>query len=134
MQMMIRFKEYLSEKIKIELSHNPEARGSNVNYKHLNEPVTELSVDDLTTFEGDDKTEEGTASKQSRKVVERVKRTLKYGKNVEPIMVIKKGTGYVVVDGHHRFQAHKELGLKTVKARIVKPHNIKYLDKEEDFQ
>lgn len=132
--MMIRFKEYLAEKIRVELSHNPEARGSNVRYKHLNETVVKLPVKDIITFEGDDKTEEGTASPESRKNVERIKRALQHGKKVEPIIVIRKGNGYMVVDGHHRFQAHKELGLETVEARIVRKHNIKYLDKEEDFQ
>jgi CBS domain-containing protein len=48
---------------------------------------------------------------------------IKRGLN-EPLIVIKRLKGYLVVDGHHRVMAAKKLGLKTFKAIVLEPNNL----------
>jgi CBS domain-containing protein len=48
---------------------------------------------------------------------------IKRGLN-EPLIVIKRLNGYLVVDGHHRVMAAKKLGLKTFKAIVLEPNNM----------
>lgn len=48
---------------------------------------------------------------------------IKRGLN-EPIIVIARRNGYLVVDGHHRIMAAKRLGLSTFKAIVLVPNNF----------
>ena len=42
----------------------------------------------------------------------------------EPLIVIKRQTGYLVVDGHHRAMAAKKLGLDKFKAIVLEPNDL----------
>lgn len=48
---------------------------------------------------------------------------IKRGLN-EPLIVIKRLNGCLVVDGHHRVMAAKRMGLKTFKAIVLEPNNM----------
>ena len=48
---------------------------------------------------------------------------LKRGLN-EPLIVIKRNYGYLIVDGHHRVMAAKELGMKTFRAVVLVPNDM----------
>lgn len=48
---------------------------------------------------------------------------LKRGLN-EPLIVIKRNYGYLVVDGHHRVMAAKGLGMKTFRAVVLVPNDM----------
>lgn len=48
---------------------------------------------------------------------------IKRGLN-EPIIVIARRNGYLVVDGHHRIMAAKKLGLKSFKAIVLEPNKF----------
>ncbi|MDR0888007.1 MAG: CBS domain-containing protein [Candidatus Methanoplasma sp.] len=48
---------------------------------------------------------------------------LKRGLN-EPLIVIKRLGGYLLVDGHHRVMAAKRLNLLTFKAIVLEPNNL----------
>jgi len=47
---------------------------------------------------------------------------LKRGLN-EPLIVVKRRNGYLIVDGHHRIMAAKQMGYKTFNAVILEPDN-----------
>ncbi|MCL2143150.1 MAG: CBS domain-containing protein [Methanomassiliicoccaceae archaeon] len=47
---------------------------------------------------------------------------LKKGLN-EPLIVVKRRNGYLVVDGHHRIMAAKQMGARTFNAVILEPDN-----------
>lgn len=47
---------------------------------------------------------------------------IKRGLN-EPLIVVERRNGYLVVDGHHRIMAAKELGMLTFKAIVLVPNN-----------
>ena len=42
----------------------------------------------------------------------------------EPLIVIKRRKGYLIVDGHHRAMAAKKLGLDKFKAIVLEPNNL----------
>ncbi len=48
---------------------------------------------------------------------------LKRGLN-EPLIVVKRNNGYLIVDGHHRAMAAKEMGAKTFRAVVLEPNNL----------
>lgn len=48
---------------------------------------------------------------------------LKRGLN-EPLIVIKRKNGYLIVDGHHRAMAAKMMGAKTFKAIVMEPDQL----------
>ena len=48
---------------------------------------------------------------------------LKRGLN-EPIIVIKRRKGYLVVDGHHRIMAAHRLGMSTFKCIVLEPNDL----------
>lgn len=48
---------------------------------------------------------------------------IKRGLN-EPLIVIKRNNGYLIVDGHHRVMAAKRLGLEQFKAVVLEPNNM----------
>ena len=48
---------------------------------------------------------------------------LKRGLN-EPLIVVKRKNGYLIVDGHHRAMASKKLGAKSFKAIVLEPDDL----------
>lgn len=47
---------------------------------------------------------------------------IKRGLN-EPLIVVERRNGFIVVDGHHRIMAAKKLGMKTFKAIVLVPND-----------
>lgn len=45
--------------------------------------------------------------------IESLKRAIKINGSLDPVMVIQAGKQTVVIDGHHRLEAYKRLGIKT---------------------
>ena len=52
------------------------------------------------------------------------------GKEVDPILVRKKGSKFQILDGHHRFTAAKLVGLKDIKAIVIPDEDITLVDKD----
>jgi hypothetical protein len=52
----------------------------------------------------------------------------KKGREMDPILVRKKGSRFQILDGHHRFTAAKLAGLKNINAIIVPDENITPVD------
>lgn len=48
---------------------------------------------------------------------------LKRGLN-EPLIVVERRNGFLLVDGHHRIMAAKKMGLKTFKAIVLVPNDL----------
>ena len=42
---------------------------------------------------------------------------------IEPLIVVERLNGYIVVDGHHRIMAAKKLGMETYKAIVLVPND-----------
>jgi len=44
---------------------------------------------------------------------------LKKKQYIAPIVVVREGDGYVIVNGHHRYYAHLKAGVKTIKCIVI---------------
>lgn len=92
-------------------------------YRRSNDrAVQNISTKKLSGFEPDEKMD----SEESKGKLKGIKSAIQRGEKMPPILVRKhpSGEGCQVVDGHHRFHAHKQLGLKSVPARVVPDRNI----------
>lgn len=121
----------LSEIIRAKLYTDPNYFGADISQSRENNPKTKtVRMSDIkSTFEPKEKTASGTGSSSSRKNVSGMVDTIRKGKggNIPPINVRRnpEGVGYQVLDGHHRFQAHQEAGVKNIKVKEVPPTFIK---------
>ena len=120
--------EFITEVAKVKLSTDPEDFGAYITDKGQSEPTVMLPVSKLTTFETDDKFKKPEHAKNLYNIV----KALKAGKELPPILVRRQGTGYQVLDGHHRFMAYKLLDKKDIPARIVAKSNVKQLENFAD--
>lgn len=118
---MISFKKYLEESY-VHLSYNPDDFGAYVYGNEDDEKVTNLGSEEITSgFEPADKMEDGDNTKRVDKMVNH----LSGGGTLPPIYVRKHDAGgYQVLDGHHRWTAHKKYGSKTIPVIIVDPERI----------
>lgn len=120
----------INELIRAELFHTRRHIGAHVTdtgkatYAPKNPPVKRTSITNIrSSWEGFDKAHKDTGSDESRENVENIKASIKRGKKVPPIIVRRnpKGLGYEIVDGNHRYHAHKEAGSKEVDIQVVPP-------------
>ena len=51
--------------------------------------------------------------------VDYLKKQIKKGEYLPPIVVVQEDEGYVVVNGHHRYYAHLVMGEKRIKAFVL---------------
>ena len=98
--------------------------------KHREEKIHKIPLNQLVPHEDVEKTHPSTASKESSDKINDIMKTIKSGKGhtLPPVKVVRHqtGGGYTVVDGHHRLEAHRRLGLKHISANIVNPSRVKY--------
>jgi len=123
--------EKIQEALKpmVQLSTDPEYFGATVtNHREKNIPLRMLPVDLINVFEPEDKMK----SLSSRMNVSRLKKFIQSGGKIPPILVRKQGTGYQVVDGHHRLHAYKKLGIKTIPCRIVPDKQIDIVENDAE--
>jgi putative chitinase len=111
------------ENIKIYMSQDPSYMGAMFvnDYNGSELPTTTIPADTLTGFEPDSKMKDPKSAAN----VERIIKGIKSGDNLPPLLVRKQGSGYQVIDGHHRFWAQKQIGIKNVSVRIVPSRFIK---------
>lgn len=53
-------------------------------------------------------------------------KAIKGKKKLEPIVVVKEGEKYRILDGNHRYQAYKKLGRENVKCLVIPKNMVKY--------
>ena len=64
-------------------------------------------------------------------------RYIQSGKKLPPIVVRKTGLlpgRYYIIDGHHRVDTYKKMGINKIDAKIVPKKDIKFLDKYESSE
>lgn len=68
-------------------------------------------------------------SDESKEAVSNIIKKIKNGGNISPILVHRIKGGFLIVDGHHRYQALKEMGKKYALSVIIPKENVKFIDK-----
>ncbi len=136
---MLRFKDYIIEKQKIQSEHTdtisevikatvstgPRVVGATINEPTITqEPIVNLPVKKISRLEPVDKFDQPEYAQNLKRIV----LSMKKGRTMPPILVRRTSDGYQVIDGHHRLMAHEILNKKNIPARIVSPRNIKIAD------
>ena len=122
------FAHYLKEeskKPKVTLWTNPKHLGADVNdedFSHI-EP-SNIPVDDVVGLEPEQKME----IPSSKKNMEQIASSIKKGEKIKPILVRKHGKGFQILDGHHRYHAHRMAGSSHISARVVPDEDIEVRD------
>jgi hypothetical protein len=118
----------IDEVAKVKLSHASDDFGAYVNDGTGKlEPTTMIPVSKIAIFEPDDKFQDPSNAKNLKNIV----KAMKAGKELPPILVRRQGLGFQVLDGHHRFMAHRLLGKKEIPARIVSKFNVKDINESQ---
>lgn len=107
----------LLSEISIRMSHDPDDLGAYIDDDTgLEElPVVSLPIDRVEGFEADEKM---TAPGSRKKMLDMSRATAR----IPPILVRQHPTRpsmWQVIDGHHRFHAHRRAGSEVVPARVV---------------
>jgi hypothetical protein len=72
------------------------------------------------------KNQKGEDEKDNSERVEGIIKAIKEKKDIEPIIVVKEGDKYRILDGNHRYQAYKKIGDETVKCLVIPKNKVKY--------
>ena len=89
-------------------------------------PVVNIPLDSLVGFEPDEKMDSIESSARVQEMVALIKQDR--GNELAPILVRNYNGGYQVLDGHHRFQAYKITGAKTIPVKIVPEEEIEIVN------
>jgi len=73
-----------------------------------------------------------TTDEDKQRVSNIIKR-IKNGKGVSPILVHKVKDGFLIVDGHHRVEALKQMGKKYGLSVIIPKKNVKFVKSHMDY-
>jgi len=60
--------------------------------------------------------------------IKSIKNAIEMGDELPPIVVTPRGNEYLIVDGHHRYTAYKQLKKDKIPAIIVPPERVIYSD------
>lgn len=115
----------LNEEIKVALY--PGNKGVDVDSTEediKNAPKVQIPLEKLFRNEPAEKMK----SPESIENIKNLAAMYKRGKEMDPILVRKKGNRFQILDGHHRFTAAKLAGLKSINAIIVPDENITPVD------
>jgi hypothetical protein len=119
------FLSFLTEttKKKIIIWTNPHYKGASMDIKDLDVyPVKKLRMKSIKLLEPVSKME-NPKSKKSVKAIKEILKSKDRG-SIPPILVRKYKKGYQIIDGHHRFHAHKALKLSKIRVRIIPDEDI----------
>jgi uncharacterized ParB-like nuclease family protein len=112
--------------LEIKVKIYPGGQGADVDYDEVEfgkMPTSDIPLDMLLLNEPASKMLEP----KSKATLKDLIKAIKAGKELPPIIVRELGNKYQIVDGHHRYFAHKLLGKDKIKAVIVDPQDVEIL-------
>jgi len=114
-----------NEGAEITMWTNPEYQGADVDDKYYKkQPVKIVDVSKLTPFEPADKMDPKDNYDNMMKFVDKIKA----GEKVKPIVIVPHEGKLLIVDGHHRYFAHKKAGVDKIRAVIADPKDLTWRD------
>lgn len=121
--MKLIFKENKNKK-PVRLFTDPRYQGADVDYDYIDTlPTVEIPVDKIVYWEKDK-----VISDFFKKEVLDMIKYLETGKKLPPIVVMETGffkKQFLVIDGHHRAVAFKQMGYQKIPAKIVPKNKVK---------
>jgi len=132
---MLSFLHFINEALvhKVHTVNNDDEIGADINIrgsdsanKHKQDFVHKIPISRISTHEPLHKTNKDSSSDESETNIQSIIKGIKRGDKIEPIKLRRHGkTGnYQVLDGHHRLEAHKRLGVKHISANIIDHYHI----------
>ena len=114
-----------NEGAEITMWTNPEYQGADVDDKYYEkQPVKIVDISKLTPFEPADKMDPKDNHDNMMKFVDKIKA----GEKVKPIVIVPHEGKLLIVDGHHRYFAHKKAGVDKIRAVIADPKDLTWRD------
>ena len=112
---------------KVKLSTDPNYYGATIDDAGFDSlPIVNIPANRLVGFEPDDKMNQSKSVENVKKIMT----GLKKGDKLPPLLVREYKQGYQVLDGHHRFWAYKQAGVKSIPVRIVPAEDIEEIGKQ----
>ena len=114
-----------NEGAEITMWTNPEYQGADVDDKYYKkQPVKIVDVSKLTPFEPTDKMDPKDNHDNMMRFVDKIKA----GEKVKPIVMVPHEGKLLIVDGHHRYFAHKKAGVDKIRVVIADPKDLTWRD------
>ena len=111
----------INEKISAVVSADPKNMGADVHDSgENNETVVLMPMKLITPFEPESKMK----LPDNKQNMLNIAKAMRQGKKIDPILVRKGKSGYIIVDGHHRYFAAKIAGLSKIRAKIIQPKDL----------
>jgi hypothetical protein len=118
------FKQYINEEKKsprITLWLNPKYLGATPHTDNFDDiPNQHVPITDIKGIEPEDKMN----IPSSQHNMQNIAKSIRNGENIPPILLRKHEDGYQILDGHHRFYAHKLVGSPTIISKVVPDEDI----------
>ena len=104
---------------------NPKYQGADINDDYYKkQPAKIVDVSKLTPFEPADKMDPKDNHDNMMKFVDKIKA----GKKIKPIVIVPHEGKLLIVDGHHRYFAHKKAGVDKIRAVVADPKDLTWRD------
>jgi len=116
------FKQFIEEEFHVQLSHDPNDFGAFVSGNENEESIIDLPMDSITSgFEPPEKMN----NQDNKKHIDSMVDHLSKGGTLPPVLVRQHETGgYQILDGHHRWTAHKQNKSHSIRAIIIPKDRI----------
>lgn len=81
----------------------------------------------MTANQTDDEGNNDVSSDEDQKAIKNIINKIKKGGSVSPILLHKIKGGFLIVDGHHRYEALKRMGKKYGLSVIIPSKNVRFV-------
>lgn len=107
---------------------NPRYLGADINRdNHDDLPTENLEIGSIQGIEPAEKMKDPSSNKNMRNIASAI--TSGKGNTIPPILVMRdKNNGYKILDGHHRYHAHRLTNSTHIRAKVVPEEEIEYRD------
>ena len=105
---------------------NPDYLGADIHRdNHDDLPNENLEIGSIQGIEPEDKMKDPSSNENMRNIANAI--TSGKGNTIPPILVMRdKSKGYKILDGHHRYHAHRLANSTHITAKVVPEEQIEY--------
>jgi hypothetical protein len=128
---MYSFSKFISEATtpkRVTIWTNPRYLGADIHRDDHDDLSTEdIEMGSIQGIEPAEKMKDPSSNKNMKNIASAI--TSGKGNTIPPILVMRdKNKGYKILDGHHRYHAHKLANVTHIRAKVVPEEQIEYRD------